>query len=37
MNGNDINPTTSTEMCFTIVGLFMGNFMNAYIFGNLVV
>ena len=37
MNGNDIDPSTGFEMFMTIIGLLMGNFMNAYIFGNLVV
>lgn len=37
LNGNDILPTTGIEMSWSILGLLMGSFMNAYIFGNLVV
>ena len=37
LNGNDILPTTGLEMSWSILGLLMGSFMNAYIFGNLVV
>lgn len=37
LNGNDLLPTTGTEIIVTIVALIMGAFVNAYIFGNLVV
>lgn len=37
MMGNDINPTSGLEIFMVIIGLFTGCFMNAYIFGNLIV
>ena len=36
MMGNDILPTTGIEMFMTILGLLLGNLLNAYLFGNIV-